>query len=147
MTNKEILKTVLQGALSALDELPDSSIELSIQSDLIKQIQEALKNKTLIDTCEVTITNNCGNFASNPQPMCAYTTYDNGKIETKTIHWRELMESPTIKVIKNSAFIIKDIDFQGISIEINGEYKTHYHDGSQFFVYSITDDCDIKISF
>ena len=147
MTNKEILKTVLQGALSALDELPDSSIELSIQSDLIKQIQEALKNKTLIDTCEVTITNNCGDFASNPQPMCAYTTYDNGKIETKTIHWRELIESPTIKVIKNSAFIIKDIDFQGISIEINGEYKTHYHDGSQFFIYSITDDCDIKISF
>lgn len=147
MTNKEILKTVLQGALSALDELPDSSIELSIQSDLIQQIQEALKNKKLIDTCEVTITNNCGNFASNPQPMCAYTTYDNGKIETKTIYWRELIESPTIKVIKNSAFIIKDIDFQGISIAINGEYKTHYHDGSQFFVYSITDDCDIKISF
>lgn len=145
--DKNLLKSVLQEALATLEKVDSISNQLSDQAILIQEIKNTLKNKEFIETCKVTITNNCGNFASNPQPMCVYTTCNNGEIETKTIHWRELMESPTIKVIKNSAFIIKDIDFQGISIAINGDYKTHYHDGSQFFVYSITDDCDIKISF
>lgn len=145
--DKNLLKSVLQEALATLEEIDSMSNQLSNQTILIQEIKNSLKNKEFIETCKVTITNNCGNFASNPQPMCVYTTCDNGEIKTKTIHWKELIESPTISVIKNSAFVIKDIDFQGINVIIDGEHITHYHDGSQFFVYSITNDCNIKISF
>lgn len=149
MDNKLIIKTALQGALSAIEGLPDDApnndTALSLQNNLIQQIQEALKHKKTIDTCEVTITNNCGIAAGGPQPMCVYTAYENNNFTTKIIYWRELLDTSTITIVKNTPFVIKDADFQGIAPELKGEYTKEYSDGSQFFVYKIMSDCNIKI--
>lgn len=146
MYNKILLKTILQGALSALEELPDNSNELIIQSNLIQQIEEVLKNKKKIDTCEVTITNNCGIAEGIAHPICIYITYENNEFKTKFIRWRELLETPTIEVIKGTPLIFKDENFLGIAITISkSNNKQEYTDGSLFHMYKIIENCDINI--
>jgi hypothetical protein len=77
--------------------------------------------------------------------MCVCTVYEEGKFNTKILKWRELLNTVEIEIVKNTVLIIKDVDFQGVAPEIKGEYKIEYLDGSQFFVYHITGNCDINI--
>jgi hypothetical protein len=91
----------------------------------------------------VTITNNCGIAMGIPHPMCIYMAAADKKPVIKILRWDKLLNSPTIEVIKGTPLIIKDENFMGVAITMTGNNEQIYTDGSQFYVYNITEDCDI----